>query len=109
MHVWMCRCLWHDSDLTPALPCHLPSRPTPGPNTNKCHFSIIMGGPFTYLDGHYVIFGEIISGWDVAYRINALARGQPDETAGPEAEVVISDSGQLRAGRKWVSPDDTYA
>ncbi len=32
----------------------------------------------------------------VAEKINALARGKPNNTAGPEEEATIVDSGQLR-------------
>lgn len=31
-----------------------------GPNTNTAHFSIMMG-PAHHLDGHYTIFGEVVS------------------------------------------------
>ena len=35
-----------------------------GPNSNTAHFSIVMA-PSPHIDGHYVIFGEIISGIEV--------------------------------------------
>ena len=62
--------------------------------------------PATHLDGHYVIFGELISGMDVARKINALSKGAIEETVGPEAEVVVSDSGQLRSGTVLGAPKD---
>lgn len=43
-----------------------------GPNTNTGHFSIVMA-PAPHLDGAYVIFGEVISGLDHAWAVNALA------------------------------------
>ncbi len=46
-----------------------------------------------------VVVGEVLSGLSVAYKINSLAVGKPDDTAGPEANVVIEDCGQIRAGR----------
>ena len=62
--------------------------------------------PATHLDGNYVIFGELISGMDVAHKINALAKGVPEDTVGPEAEVLISDCGQLRPGTVLGAPKD---
>eukprot|EP00198_Chlamydomonas_reinhardtii_P007241 XP_001696577.1 peptidyl-prolyl cis-trans isomerase, cyclophilin-type [Chlamydomonas reinhardtii] len=66
-----------------------------GPDTNTSHFSILMA-PAPHLDGHYTVFGEVVEGLDVAEKINALARGKPNNTAGPEEEAVITDAGQLR-------------
>lgn len=66
-----------------------------GPDTNGSHFSIVVA-PAPHLDGHYTIFGELVTGWDVAERINQLARGKPDNTAGRDAGAKITDSGQIR-------------
>ena len=68
-----------------------------GPNTNTAHFSIMMG-PAHHLDGHYTIFGQVVAGFEVVDAINALAKGQPDNTANEAVGVVIDDSGQLRKG-----------
>ena len=38
-----------------------------GPDTNTAHFSIIMS-PMPPLDGHYVVFGEVLTGFDVSRR-----------------------------------------
>ena len=35
-----------------------------GPNTNTAHFSIMMG-PAPHLDGHYTIFGQAVTGFEV--------------------------------------------
>jgi cyclophilin family peptidyl-prolyl cis-trans isomerase len=35
-----------------------------GPDTNTAHFSIMMG-PAPHLDGHYTIFGQVVSGFEV--------------------------------------------
>lgn len=67
-----------------------------GPDTNGSHFSIMMG-PAPHLDGKYVIFGEVVGGWEVVEQVNALSRGMPDNTATAAAGAVIVDSGQLRA------------
>ncbi|KAG2430637.1 hypothetical protein HYH02_013635 [Chlamydomonas schloesseri] len=66
-----------------------------GPDTNTSHFSILMA-PAPHLDGHYTVFGEVVEGLEVAEKVNALARGKPNNTAGPEEEAVITDAGQLR-------------
>ncbi|MEW5299052.1 MAG: hypothetical protein WDW36_002102 [Sanguina aurantia] len=66
-----------------------------GPDTNTSHFSILMA-PAPHLDGHYTIFGEMVEGWEVAEKINALATGKTDNMAGPEEGAIIVDSGQIR-------------
>lgn len=48
-----------------------------GPNTNTGHFSIVMA-PAPHLDGSYVIFGEVVSGLEHAWAINALATESGD-------------------------------
>ncbi|KAL6773862.1 CYN52B [Auxenochlorella protothecoides x Auxenochlorella symbiontica] len=68
-----------------------------GPNTNTAHFSIMMG-PAPHLDGSYTIFGQVVAGLEVVDAINALSKGQPENTAGPDAGAVIVDAGELRHG-----------
>lgn len=43
-----------------------------------------------------MVFGQIVEGMEVAQQINALARGKPGNSAGPEEEAIISDCGQVR-------------
>ncbi|KAK9800751.1 hypothetical protein WJX73_006168 [Symbiochloris irregularis] len=66
-----------------------------GPDTNTSHFSILMA-PAPHLDTHYTIFGELVSGWEVAEQINALSRGRPDNTATADAGAQIVNSGQVQ-------------
>ena len=66
-----------------------------GPDTNGSHFSIVVA-PAPHLNGHYTIFGELVSGWEVAAKINALSKGKPDNTAGSEEQAMIVNSGQIR-------------
>lgn len=47
--------------------------------------------PFGRLDGHHVVFGKVLSGMDVIYKIEAEGR----ETGIPRKKVVITDSGEL--------------
>jgi len=61
-----------------------------GPNTNTGHFSIVMA-PAPHLDGSYVIFGEIISGLDHAWAVNALAT----ESGAPRGTARITQAGVL--------------
>lgn len=51
-----------------------------------------------HLDGHYTIFGEVVTGLPIARAVNALAKGRPDRTADAGAGAFIIDSGQLRRG-----------
>lgn len=66
-----------------------------GPNTNTAHFSIVVA-PAPHLDGSYTIFGELVSGADVAVAINNVSADKPNRTAGPEEKVLITESGQIR-------------
>lgn len=75
-----------------------------GPDTNTNHFSIMIN-PAPHLDGHYTIFGQAVSGFDVIDAINALAVGKPDNTATAADGAVIKDCGQLRKGT--IKPDLT--
>lgn len=45
-----------------------------------------------------VLAGELVEGWDVAAKVNALSIGKKDNTAGREAGARIFDAGQLRRG-----------
>lgn len=57
-----------------------------------------MQGPAKHNDDNYTVFGELVTGWDVAAAINALSRGKEEQTARKEEEVVMADSGQIRKG-----------
>lgn len=43
------------------------------------------------LDGRHVVFGKVLSGMDVVYKVEA--EGQQSGT--PKSKVVIADSGEL--------------
>jgi len=64
-----------------------------GPNTNTAHFGILMAAA-EYLDGHHVIFGEIIGGIEAIYQVNKLSRLMPENTHDHTAGASILDSGQ---------------
>eukprot|EP00884_Botryococcus_braunii_P000580 jgi/Botrbrau1/10522/Bobra.7_1s0006.3 len=72
-----------------------------GPDTTTSHFSTMVA-PAPHLNGHYSIFGEVVDGMDVVYKVNALSKGKKDNTAGREEGAQIVDSGQLRRGKPYV-------
>ncbi|CAI0540691.1 unnamed protein product [Linum tenue] len=61
-----------------------------GKDTNGSQF-FITTVTTSWLDGRHVVFGKVISGMDVVYKIEA--EGRQDGT--PKAKVVIADSGEL--------------
>jgi len=63
-----------------------------GPNTNGSQFFIttVTTG---WLDGKHVVFGEVVEGMDVVYKIEAVGSGRGT----PSKKVKIVDSGELTA------------
>jgi peptidyl-prolyl cis-trans isomerase A (cyclophilin A) len=53
-----------------------------GPNTNGSQFFITVA-PENYLNGHYTIFGEVVSGQDVADAISQVPRNEDDKPLTP--------------------------
>jgi peptidyl-prolyl cis-trans isomerase A (cyclophilin A) len=53
-----------------------------GPNTNGCQFFITVA-PAPHLDGHYSIFGEVVSGQEVADSISQVPRDAQDKPLSP--------------------------
>lgn len=60
-----------------------------GPNTNGCQFFITVA-PAPHLNGHYSIFGEVVSGQDVADAISQLPRDAQDKPLSPVKIIRIS-------------------
>ncbi|KXZ46929.1 hypothetical protein GPECTOR_39g423 [Gonium pectorale] len=75
-----------------------------GPNTNGGHFSLIMG-PAHHLDGSYTIFGEIVSGIEVAEQVNHLAQGHQNNELLSSTAAQIVDAGQVRPGSYVSTPE----
>jgi len=64
-------------------------------DTNRSEFFITTADtPRTRaLDGKHVVFGKVLSGMDVVYKIEA--EGEPGDEGTPKAKVLIADSGEL--------------
>ncbi len=60
-----------------------------GPNTNGSQFFITVA-PATHLNGHYSIFGEVVSGQDVADAISQVPRDEQDKPLTPVKILRIS-------------------
>lgn len=43
------------------------------------------------LDGRHVVFGKVLSGMDVVYKVEAEGR----QNGTPKSKVVVADSGEL--------------
>ena len=63
-----------------------------GPNTNGSQF-FICTIKTSWLDGRHVVFGKVLEGMDVVYKIEAVG----SSSGMPSKEVTITDSGQLPA------------
>ncbi|KAJ6691929.1 PEPTIDYL-PROLYL CIS-TRANS ISOMERASE CYP21-2 [Salix purpurea] len=61
-----------------------------GSDTNGSQF-FITTVTTSWLDGRHVVFGKVISGMDVVYKVEAEGR----QSGTPKSKVVIADSGEL--------------
>ncbi|KAH7332104.1 hypothetical protein KP509_20G068300 [Ceratopteris richardii] len=61
-----------------------------GSNTNGSQF-LITTVKTSWLDGKHVVFGKVISGMDVVYKVEA----EGTQSGSPKRKVIIADSGEL--------------
>ena len=61
-----------------------------GPNTNGSQF-FITTVVTPWLDGKHVVFGEVLEGFDIAKKIEALG----SQSGKPSKRIVVADSGEL--------------
>ena len=61
-----------------------------GQDTNGSQF-FITTVTTSWLDGRHVVFGKVLSGMDVVYKVEA----EGNQSGSPKSKVVIADSGEL--------------
>ncbi|PIA32243.1 hypothetical protein AQUCO_04500087v1, partial [Aquilegia coerulea] len=61
-----------------------------GPDTNGSQF-FITTVTTSWLDGRHVVFGKVLSGMDVVYKVEA----EGNQSGTPKSKVTIADSGEL--------------
>ena len=62
-----------------------------GPNTNGSQF-FITTVPCSWLDGKHVVFGSVVSGYDLVKTIEKYGT----QSGTPKAKIVISDCGEIK-------------
>src|SRR4051794_3471024 len=60
-----------------------------GPNTNGCQFFITVG-PAEHLNGNYSVFGELVSGQEIAEAISKVPRNAEDKPDTPVKIIAIA-------------------
>lgn len=66
-----------------------------GPDTNGSQF-FITTVKTSWLDGRHVVFGKVLEGMDVVYKVEAIGSGGGT----PSKKVVVVDSGEIKEEQK---------
>jgi peptidyl-prolyl cis-trans isomerase A (cyclophilin A) len=74
-----------------------------GPNTNGSQFFITVA-PAEHLEGHYSIFGEVVSGQDVADAISQVPRDENDKPNTPVKVMKIAIKQVTAGSAKTAAP-----
>ena len=61
-----------------------------GPDSNGSQFFITVAET-PWLDGKHVVFGEVLEGYDVVQKMEAVG----DESGTPKQKVMLTDCGEL--------------
>ncbi|KAK0162944.1 hypothetical protein PV327_006670 [Microctonus hyperodae] len=75
-----------------------------GENTNGCQFFITTVAT-PWLDGHHTVFGKVIDGEDVLFKIEQT---KTDADDAPTSPVVILKSGKIPTEKPFYISDDPY-
>jgi len=71
-----------------------------GPDTNGSQFFIVTSPTELHLQGHYTIFGKVVSGLDIVTKIENVSvlpnPGNPDEISLPAENVIINSVDLLK-------------
>lgn len=69
-----------------------------GPNTNGAQFFILTGNSASHLDGHHVVFGQLVLGFDILEQLDDAETGEHDRPT-DEWSIVLHGIQLLNKGK----------